>query len=188
MVRDRVLQKFKLCKSHEFVSTLYLLDDVVPLVYFQYQIFRTGDYELYMSVMAQIAILFNIWRRKHYDKSSLSFLSDSEYQRSFLPDYWKHKQHWLYLFVEKKIEIWHSLLRANTQSHDDAISIERVAKSIASSGFLGNFWNAFVPGYVRGQWCFDLWLVAGKSAEFILEMFSNMAKNTKEACVVSVED
>lgn len=34
MVRDRVLQKFKLCKSHEFVSTLYLLDDVVPLVYF----------------------------------------------------------------------------------------------------------------------------------------------------------
>ena len=87
MVRDRVLQKLKLCKSHEFVSTLYLLDDVVPLVYFQYQIFRTGDYELYMSVMAQIAILFNIWRRKHYDKSSLSFLSDSEYQRSFLPDY-----------------------------------------------------------------------------------------------------
>lgn len=98
MVRDRVLQKFKLCKSHEFVSTLYLLDDVVPLVYFQYQIFRTGDYELYMSVMAQIAILFNIWRRKHYDKSSLSFLSDSEYQRTFLPDYWKHKQHWLYLW------------------------------------------------------------------------------------------
>lgn len=84
MVCDRVLQKLKLCKSHEFVSTLYLLDDVVPLVYFQYQIFRTGDYELYMSVMAQIAILFNIWRRKHYDKSSLSFLSDSEYQRSFL--------------------------------------------------------------------------------------------------------
>lgn len=188
MVRDRVLQKFKLCKSHDFVSTLYLLDDVVPLVYFQYQIFRTGDYELYMSVMAQIAILFNIWRRKHYDKSSLSFLSDSEYQRTFLPDYWKHKQHWLYLFVEKKIEIWHSLLPANTQSHDDAISIERVAKSIASSGFLANFWNAFVPGYVRGQWCFDLWLIAGKSAEFILEMFSNMAKNTKEARVVSVED
>ena len=45
-----------------------------------------------------------------------------------------------------------------------------------------------MPGYVRGQWCFDLWLIAGKSAEFILEMFSNMTKNTKEACVVSVED
>lgn len=75
-----------------------------------------------------------------------------------------------------------------TQSLNDAISIERVAKSIASSGFLANLWNAFEPGYVRGQWCFDLWLIAGKSAEFILEMFSNKAKNTKEACVVSVEN
>lgn len=45
-----------------------------------------------------------------------------------------------------------------------------------------------MPSYVQGQWCFDLWLIAGKSAEFILEMFSNMAKNTKKACVVSVED
>ena len=45
-----------------------------------------------------------------------------------------------------------------------------------------------MPGYVRGQWCLDLWLIAGKSAEIILEMFSHMAKNTKEACVASVAD
>ena len=123
MVRDKVLKKFTLCKSHEFVSTLYLLEDVIPLVYFQYQIFRTGDLEFYMSVMSQMAILFNIWRRRHYDKSTISFLSDCDYQKNFLPDYWKCKQHWLYLFVEKKIEIWHSLLRAHTQSHDDAATI-----------------------------------------------------------------
>ena len=86
------------------------------------------------------------------------------------------------------IKIWHSLLRANTQSHNDAISIERVAKNIASGVFLAKVWDACVPGYVRGQWCFDLWLIEGKSAEFILEMFSNMAKNTKEACEVSVEN
>ena len=40
----------------------------------------------------------------------------------------------------------------------------------------------------EGNGVFDLWLIAWKSAEFILEMFSNMAKNTKEACVISVED
>ena len=60
MVQEQVLKKFNLCKSLEFVSTLYLLEDVIPLVYFQYQIFRTGNLALYMSVMAQMAILFNI--------------------------------------------------------------------------------------------------------------------------------
>ena len=185
MIRDRVLKTFTLCKSHEFVSTLYLLDDVIPLVYFQYQIFRTGDLELYMCVMAQMAILFNIWRRKHYDKSTISFLSDCDYQKNFLPDYWKSKQDWLYLFVEKKVEIWHSLLRAHTQSHDDANSISRVAKTIASSGFLANFWGTFVPDYIRGLSCFDFWLIAGKSAEFILQLFSEIAKNTSKANVVS---
>ena len=55
--------------------------------------------------------------------------------------------------------------KTHTHSHNDAISIERVAKSIASSGFLANFRNAFVPGYLRGQWCFDLWLIAEKSAD-----------------------
>lgn len=188
MVRDRVLKKFALCKSHEFVSTLYLLDDVIPLVYFQYQIFRTGNLEFYMSVMAQMAILFNIWRRRHYDKSTLSFLSDSDYQMNFLPDYWQRKQHWLYLFVEKKIEIWHSLLRAHTQSHDDASNIERVAKTVASSAFLTNFWGAFVPGYTRGKSGFDFWLIAGKSAEFILQMFLEISKNTKRAHVVSTAE
>lgn len=56
MVCDRVL-KSTLCKSHEFVSILYLLDDVIPLVYCQNQIFRTEDFELYLPVMAQMAIL-----------------------------------------------------------------------------------------------------------------------------------
>ena len=58
MVREQALKTFTLCKSHEFVSTLYLLEDVIPLVY--YQIFRTGNLELYMSVVAPMAILFNI--------------------------------------------------------------------------------------------------------------------------------
>ena len=86
-----VREKFGLCKSYEFVSMLFLLEDVIPLVYFQCQIFRTGNLELYMSVMAQMAILFNIWHRKHYEKSSLSFVSDCDYQKAFLPNYWKCK-------------------------------------------------------------------------------------------------
>ena len=36
LIRDKVLPKFGLCKSHEFTSVLYLLDHVVPLVFFHY--------------------------------------------------------------------------------------------------------------------------------------------------------
>ncbi|XP_068735772.1 uncharacterized protein [Montipora capricornis] len=184
MVREKVLNKFGLCKSYEFVSTLFLLEDVIPLVYFQYQIFRTGDLELYMSVMAQMAILFNIWRRKHYDKSTLSFLSDCDYQKASLPNYWQCKKQWLFLFVEKKIEIWHSLLRAHTQSCDDATAIEKVAKTLATSGFLTNFCETFVPRYMRGESSFDYWMIAGKSADFMLQVFSEIAKNLKRTHVV----
>ena len=88
--------------------------------------------------------------------------------------------------LKKKIEIWHSLLRAHTQSHDDAATIEKVAKTVRSSAFLASFWGAFVPGYTRGDSRFDFWLIAGKSAEFILQMFSEIAKNTGRAHVVSI--
>lgn len=89
------------------------------------------------------------------------------------------------LICRKKVEIWHSILRANTQSHDDASSISKVAKTIASSAFLTNFCGTFVPGYMRGQSHLNFWLIAGKSAEFILKLFSEIAKNTRRAQVVS---
>ena len=106
--------------------------------------------------MAQMAIPFNIWRRKHYDKSTLSFVSDSDYQKNFL-----------LTTGNANSTGCHSMLRAHTQSHDNASNFEKVAKTIASTGFLINFCGAFVPGYMRGQSNFNFWQIAGKSAEFI---------------------
>ena len=80
------------------------------------------------------------------------------------------------------------MLRAHTQSHDNATNIERVAKTIASPGFLTNFCGAFVPGYMRGQSNFNFWQIAGKSAEFILQLFSEIAENTRKAHVVSISN
>ena len=51
----------------------------------------------------------------------------------------------------KKIEIWHSILRSKTQSHNDAASIRRVAKIIASSGFMVSFYETFARLYKRGE-------------------------------------
>lgn len=57
MVRKHIIRQFANCKDHEYVCLLYLLEDVVPLVFYQYQIFRSGNFDLYFNVMLQMAVL-----------------------------------------------------------------------------------------------------------------------------------
>ena len=57
-IRDKVLQKFGICKDHEYVSVIYLREHVLPLVFFQYNIFRDGDILQYENLMAQMAVIF----------------------------------------------------------------------------------------------------------------------------------
>ena len=59
-----------------------------------------------------------------------------DYQKVFLPSYWTKKLQFLSLITEKKVEIFHSLLRENTREHNDAKSLSEIAKVIASSGFV----------------------------------------------------
>ena len=170
------------------MSVVYLLEHVLPLVFFQYNTFRSGDPLVYENLMTQMAVLFICWSRKHYNKSTLSFLSDMEYQKVFLPSYWSKKLEYLSLITEKKVEIFHSILRENTSEHDVAKSLSQIAKVIASCGFLSTFKECFVPLYHRGVCDSNLWLVTGKTAEFLLGLFQKIASNSGKAtkvCLVS---
>lgn len=180
-IREKVLQKFGICKDHEYVSVIYLLEHVLPLVFFQYNIFRGGDVLEYENLMTQMAVLFICWERRHYNKSTLSFLSDLEYQKAFLPSYWSKKLKFLSLFTEKKVEIFHSLLRENSREHNDAKSLSETAKVLASCGFLSAFKESFVPHYHRGVSENNLWLMTGKTAEFLLDLFKQIASNSGKA-------
>ena len=177
LIREKVVQKFGKCKQHEYVAILHLLEHVVPLIFYQCNIFRSGNLEFYQKVMAQMAIIFICWKRRHYDKSTLSFLSDCAYQCKHLPEYWSRKTTILKLFTEKKVEVWHSLLRRNTEKFNDAKSIKDTAKSLASSGFLNDFIQSFVPVYNHNQSEPNLWLIAGKTAEFLLDLFRKISQN-----------
>lgn len=187
MVRKKIMSRFANCKDHEYTCLLYLLEDVIPLVFYQYQVFRTGNLDLYFNVMLRMAILFICWRRRHYDKSTLSWLSDADHQRSRVPDYWSTKLKWLALITEKKVEIWHSLLRAKTESYMAADQIQSVARVLASAGFMADFLEFFCPRYFRGNSQNDLTLMAGKSAEFLVELFQKVAANAGKSRQVSVK-
>ena len=46
LIRPKVLQKFQLCKDVEFVAITYLLEEVLPIIFFQYSFFfRVGNLE-----------------------------------------------------------------------------------------------------------------------------------------------
>jgi len=152
------------------LNAIFTQEDVILLVYFHYQVLRTGDLELYMSVMAQMAILFNIWYRKH---------CGCDYQKLLYPTTGNAKNSG-FSYLWKKIEIWHSLLRVHTQS-DDAMAIEKGANTLETSGFLTTC-ETFVPRYTQGESSFDYWMMVGKSADFMLQVFSEIAKNMKNPC------
>ncbi|CAH3150963.1 unnamed protein product, partial [Porites evermanni] len=57
-----------------------------------------------------IAIIFISWKRRHYDKSTLSFFSDCAYQCKHLPDHWSKKASIL------KFEVIQSIHRVRKQS------------------------------------------------------------------------
>ena len=104
-----------------------------------------------------------------------------DYQKVFLPSYWTKKLLFLSLITEKKVEIFHSLLRENTREHNDAKSLFEIAKVIAWSGLLSVFKEGFIPLYQRGTSENNLWLLTGKTAEFLLNLFKKISNNSGKA-------
>ena len=82
------------------------------------------------------------------------------------------------------MEIFHPILRENTTEHDDGKSLSQIAKAIASCGFLSTFKECFVPLYHRGVSDNNLWLVTGKTAEFLLGLFQKIPSNSGKATKV----
>lgn len=99
MIRLVLKTIFKLCKDLECVSLLYLMEEVIPLLFFNcLVIFRSSNLDNYFQTMSN-----------HYDKSTLSFLSDTAHQKLNSKDYYSTKWCILASLPEKKVEIWHSL-------------------------------------------------------------------------------
>ena len=178
MLRSKVLNLFKLCKDLEYVSLLYLLEEVLPLLFFHYPVtFRSSELDHYLQTMRRFAILFICWRRRHYDKSTLSFLSDTAHQKMNIKDYYSPKQQILAAITEKKVEMWHSLLRDSTERHYTAEQIRLNAKLLNVNKMQQEFRKHFVPEHLRGTGEKDQTLLVGRSAEFLINKFQLIAKN-----------
>ena len=94
--------------------------------------------------MLRFALLFIIWRRHHYDRSTLSMLSDIYHQKFNLTSTYSCKEHGICLITEKKVEIWHIVLRAAIQAHNCADEVHKKAVTLAMSKSSHTFMAQFV--------------------------------------------
>ena len=106
------------------------------------------------------------------------------YQITFHPAYFQVKQKWLSVITEKKVEIFHSLLRKDTRNWSTGPEFQNTARTIGSSGFLAYFKEWFVPTYQRGSSEANYLKIAGKTAEYLLELFHKIAANMDKASEV----
>ena len=127
--------------------------------------------------MHRFLILFICWQRRHYDKSTLSMLCETQHQKEFFPEYYSTKQNWLTVFTEKKVKIWHSKLPSNITPSDPLNVITQRAKVISDATHENSFQHHFAPEYQRGTSEKDHTLLAGKAAEFLIHKFQCIAKN-----------
>ena len=177
-IRSKVLQKFKLCKDIEFSCILHMLEEAMPIGFCLYSlVYRSGVLSDYVEVMLRLLVLFIVWKRKHYHKSTLSMLSDLWHHKENLKKYYDLKKYWMTLITEKKVEIWHSVLRHNIQVYDKADQIQSKAIALAASKSEQDFQAQFLKPYKRGCTEKDLSMIAGKSAEVLLSTIKAIGQN-----------
>lgn len=73
--------------------------------------FRGGNFDSWMQSMLRASMIFINFRRRNYDKATLTQLSDLLFHVSDNTDLGEKMQEFLQVFTEKKIEILHSILR-----------------------------------------------------------------------------
>ena len=106
-----------------------------------------------------------------------SFLSDTAHQKMNIKDYYSTKQQILAAIIEKKVEIWHSLLRDSIERHYTAEQMRLNAKFLNINKTQQEFRKHFVPEYLRGTGEKDQTLLGGRSAEFLINKLQLIAKN-----------
>ena len=113
IIRDQVLQLFgPVCKDTEYMLLLHLFDELLPLLFFLYNtVFRGGDFNQWLEVLMRISLMFITFRRRNYDKATLGQLSDIVHYLNENRDVSFIMRLFLQVLTEKKVEIFHSVLR-----------------------------------------------------------------------------
>ena len=183
-IREEVLPKFSLCKDVATDCLLYLLEVVLPLAYFTYSwAFRGGRLAEFRLMMKQMAVVFITFRRTHYNKTTLSSISDDiHHQNNDALESFKTSH--LMTLSEKLIELFHSALRRSISPLSTAKQIEETARQLMSHSGISELTEQYLPSYKRGTSHKNLELIATRSANFWTDAFDNVQDRLGESHMV----
>ena len=149
----QVIQAFGQCKDIEYSCLLHLFEELVPPCFLHYPVIivRGGQFEQLASSMKPLAIMFVEMDSDHYNKASLSLISDEQHQKENFPDDHAAKSTTCSALNEKKVEIFHSTSRSRIRKTDKGYKIQETARLIARSKFEEDgFKKTYLPQYLRG--------------------------------------
>ena len=82
LIPDNILHIFGQCKDPEFVMLRNLFDELIPLVFFVYDVFFRGcQWKHYFHSLVRLSLMFIMQMRCHYDRATLCAISDFIYER-----------------------------------------------------------------------------------------------------------
>lgn len=73
--------------------------------------FLGGDFDTWIGATFRMALVFITFRRKNYDKATFCQLSDILYHAAENKNLVDNIKQYLNAFTEKKVEVFHSVLR-----------------------------------------------------------------------------
>ena len=113
IVRDQALQLFgPLCKDPEYILLLHMFDELLPLFFFlSNTVFWGGDFDHWLEALLWVSLMFITIRRQNYDKAMPCQLSDVIHHLKENAEVSSIIQEFLKTLTEKKVEIFHSVLR-----------------------------------------------------------------------------
>ena len=190
-IRQQIIQKFSICKDPEYLCLINTLEEVLPLVILHYNvIFKSGNMEMYRATMRRLSLIFIIWKRHHYDKSTLSWLSDDLFHQQFFPEYDRRLSIWNVLVTDLLPELFHARLRRHIESHYDAHTVQQRARMLAamhSAGdqFLQHFGDTHITSSLSKK---DFRVIEAKAASFLIQIFDRVSQNMGTASISTRQD
>ena len=147
LIRSTAINVFSNCRDPELGAFMNLLDNYIPLVLSIYSIiFKCNLFEDYFLSVIRVWIMFYCFRRRHYDKAPLIWLSNILYWKKHRPDIFKVIKENITIFDEYAVENAHSIFRAQTKSYFTVSQlIQRAKSTFASKSLQHNFRSAFTP-------------------------------------------
>ena len=151
-VRSHIIKAFGECKDVEYASIHHLFDELPPLNFLHYPVIvRSGNFSNIQDSMKRLCLIFITMDRHHYNKATLSWISDTQHQKDICPEYYQAKQDLCSVLTEKKVEIFHSKIRSCISKTDKGQKIQETALLLARSNFGSNmFEQDYVNRYQHG--------------------------------------